>query len=84
MIVDILELQPNGQELVARVGQKYGGKAKGPDKDFRNGMHELEGELDGSDERKLHQLFRITSVLSTGGGRRRSCGDRSGDDRVHR
>jgi hypothetical protein len=57
MIVDILELQPNGRELVARVGQKYGGKAKGPDKDFRNGMHELEGELDGSDERKLHQLF---------------------------
>lgn len=57
MIVDILELQPNGHGLVEQVGLKYGGKAKGPDKDFRNGMHELEDQLDGSDETKLHRLF---------------------------
>jgi hypothetical protein len=57
MIVDILELQPNGRGLVEQVGQKYGGKAKGPDKDFRNGIHELEDQLDGSDETKLHHLF---------------------------
>ncbi len=57
MIVDILELQPNGRGLVAQVGQKYGGKAKGPDKDFGNGMHELADQLDGSDDTKLHHLF---------------------------
>jgi hypothetical protein len=57
MIVDILELQPNGRALIEQVGQKYGGGAKGPDKYFRNGMSELEDQLDGSDESKLHQLF---------------------------
>jgi hypothetical protein len=57
MIVDVLELQPNGRALVEQVGQRYGGSAKGPDKYFRNGMHELEDQLDGSDETKLHQLF---------------------------
>ncbi|MEN3356776.1 MAG: hypothetical protein V7637_758 [Mycobacteriales bacterium] len=48
MIVDLLELQPDGCGLVIGVGQKYGGKEIGPDHDFRNGMHELDDQLGGA------------------------------------
>lgn len=57
MIVDLLELQPDGRGLVIGVGRKYGGKETGPDHDFRNGMHELDDQLDGADNTKLHRLF---------------------------
>lgn len=57
MIVDLLELQPDPRALVIGVGQKYGGTQTGPDRDFRNGIHELDDQLDGADNTKLHRLF---------------------------
>jgi hypothetical protein len=36
--------------------RKYGGKDTGPDHDFRNGRHELDDQLDGADNTRLHRL----------------------------
>jgi hypothetical protein len=57
MIMDILELHYNGRGLIEMVGKRAGGGARGDNRDYRNGINELEDQLDGYDEEKLHRLY---------------------------
>lgn len=57
MVADILEVRGDGRSIVETLGEVYGGPAKGSDAKFKNGLYELEWQLDGKEEETIHSLF---------------------------
>ena len=53
MVADIIVARSDRRALIAAMGARYGGRATGPDKDFKNGLNKIEWQLDGEDQSRV-------------------------------
>ena len=58
MIADILEARSDRRALVSDIGRAVGGGASGAGRDFRNGLSELDSQVDGAEQDTIDRLFR--------------------------